>query len=348
MPSVNHHKTVASGNDGLPSRRTRRSVLQQMAASALLASCALAPLHAGAAGWPSQPVKLIVPFAPGGSTDALARLLARKLQEVYGQPFVVENRGGANGNLGAAVVASAAPDGHTLMLSTTGPLSINKLLYRSTPFDPLKDFTPIALLADVPLVLASNPSLEVKDFKQLLANIKANPNKVAYSSSGNGSMGHLAAMLLQRATGISLIHVPYKGSSGALNDLLGGVVNLSFDLVPTYLQQITAGKVRALAVLGPQRSPSLPDVPTLRELGIDVAATGWYGVVGPRGLPADVVAKVNKVINDFLASTEGRAQLQTFSMRGIGGSPDALQSLMRSETEKWRPIVAPIAASVVQ
>lgn len=329
-------------------KNARRTTLWQLASGALLGCGVLAPMNASAAGWPAQPVKLIVPFAPGGSTDALARLLARKLQDVYGQPFVVENRSGANGNLGAAAVAAAAPDGHTLMLSTTGPLSINKLLYRSTSFNPLTDFTPISLLADVPLVLAANPSLPAKDFKQLLANIKAHPDKVAYSSSGNGSMGHLAAMLLQRATGTSLIHVPYKGSSGALNDLLGGVVNLSFDLVPTYLQQISVGKVRALAVLGPQRTASLPDVPTLKELGIDVNVTGWYGVVGPKGLPAEVVDKVNKVVNDFLASTEGRAQLQTFSMRAIGGPPEALQRLMQSETDKWRPIVEPIAASVVQ
>ena len=326
----------------------RRTALQKMAATAFFGTSGLAPMVAKAADWPSHPVNLIVPFAAGGSTDALARLLARKLQDVYGQPFVVDNRGGANGNLGAAAVAAAAPDGNTLMLSTTGPLSINKLLYRSTPFNPLTDFTPISLLADVPLVLASNPSLAVKDFKQLLANIKANPDKLAYSSSGNGSMGHLAAMLLQRATGTSLTHVPYKGSSGALPDLLGGVVNLSFDLVPTYLQQISVGKVRALAVLGPQRTASLPDVPTLKELGIDVNVTGWYGVVGPKGLPAEVVDKVNKVVNDFLASTEGRAQLQTFSMRAIGGPPEALQRLMQSETDKWRPIVEPIAASVVQ
>ena len=326
----------------------RRSALQRIAAGALMLAGGLAPLSALAQNWPTQAVKLVVPFAPGGSTDALARLLARKLQDTYGQPFVVENRAGANGNLGAATVAAAAPDGYTLMLSTTGPLSINKLLYRNTPFNPLTDFTPISLLADVPLLIAANPAFPAKDFKQLLANVKANPDKVAYSTGGNGSMGHLSAMLMQRATGTTLVHVPYKGSSGALNDLLGGVVSLSFDLVPTYLQQITAGKVRPIAVLGPQRTASLPDVPTLRELGINVNATGWYGLAGPKGLPADVVMKVNKVANDFLASTEGRAQLQTFSMRGIGGKPEALMKIMQSDTDMWRPIVEPIAASVIQ
>src|SRR6187402_1410913 len=196
----------------------RRSALQKIAAGALAAG-GIAPFRASAAAaWPSQPVKLVVPFAAGGSTDALARLLARKLQDALGQAFVVENRGGANGNLGAAAVATAASDGYTLMLSTTGPLSINKLLYKSTPFNPITDFTPISLLADVPLLLASSPTLPVKDMRQLLANLKANPGQVAYSTGGNGSMGHLSALLMQRATGTSMVHVPYKGSSGALND----------------------------------------------------------------------------------------------------------------------------------
>lgn len=331
----------------------RRHTLQQIAVGAWLGGGGLAsvltPFSVRATtAWPTQPVKLVVPFAAGGSTDAMARLLARKFQEAFGQPFVVENRAGANGNLGAATVATALPDGHTLMLATTGPLSINRLLYRATPFNPLSDFTPISLLADVPLLLASHPSLPVHDLKQLLANLKANPDKVAYSTGGMGSMGHLSALLMQRATGTSMVHVPYKGSSGALNDLLAGVVGLSFDLVPTYLQQITAGKIRALAVLGPLRTSTLPDVPTLKESGIDVTATGWFGLVGPKGLAPDVVAKVNAVTNQFLGSTEGRAHLQTFSMRPIGGKPDALMKLMASEIDKWRPIIEPIAGSINQ
>lgn len=327
----------------------RRRVLQQIGVGAMVSAGGLVPLGALAdTPWPTQGVKVIVPFAAGGSTDAIARLLARRLQEVFGQSFVVENRAGANGNLGAATVATAAPDGHTLMLSTTGPLSLNKLLYRSTPFNPLTDFTPISLMADVPLLLASHPSLPVQDLGQLIAYLKANPDKVAYSTGGNGSMGHLSSMLMQRATSTSIVHVPYKGSSEALNALLSGTVNLSFDLVPTYLQQITAGKIRAIAVLGPQRIASLPGIPTLQESGINVSATGWFGLVGPKGLPADVVVKINAVVNEFLASTQGRAHLQTFSLSPIGGKPEALLKLMQSDTNKWAPIVEPIAASVVQ
>lgn len=328
---------------------TRRLALHRIAQGAALGCGAAAFGAAHANGpWPSQPVKVIVPFAAGGSTDVFARLLARRFTEVFKQPFVVENRGGANGNLGAATVATAAGDGHTLMVSTTGPLSINQLLYKNTPFNPLTDFTPITLLADVPLLLAAHPSLPARDVAQLLALAKAKPGSLSYSTGGNGSMGHLSALLLQRATGTSLVHVPYKGSSGALNDLLAGVVNLSFDLVPTYLPQIQGDKVKALAVLGSHRTASLPGVPTLRELGIDVNATGWYGLVGPKGLAPETVARLSAVTNEFLASTEGRAQMQVFSMRGIGGKPQALADLMASEIIKWRPVVEPIAATVVQ
>ncbi|NML48415.1 tripartite tricarboxylate transporter substrate binding protein [Ramlibacter sp. G-1-2-2] len=325
--------------------KNRRQAVRALAGAAALA---VLPLARAQASWPRGPVKLVVPFPAGGSTDAFARLLARKLSDSLGQPFVVDNKPGANGNIGAGFVASAPADGNTLMLSTTGPLSVNKLLYKSTPFDPQKDFTPIALLADVPLLVACHPSLPVKDLKELIAYLKANPHQVSYSTGGNGSMGHLSAELLQRATGTSMIHVPYKGSAGALTDLVAGVVKLSFDLVPTYLEQINAGKVRAIAVLGPQRTPSLPGVPTLQESGYKAVAVGWYGLVGPKGLPPAVVASVNKVANEFLASTEGRAQLQTFGMGPIGGKPEALSAFVQSEMDKWRPIVEPLASTIMQ
>lgn len=298
--------------------------------------------------WPNQPVKIVVPFAAGGSTDVFARILARKFGETLNQSFIVENRPGANGNLGAATVATAPGDGYTLMLSTTGPLSLNKLLYRNTPFDPLTDFTPIALLADVPLVLAAHPSVPAQKLPQLVAYLKGKPGKVSYSTGGTGSMGHLAAERFQRATGTQMVHVPYKGSSGALNDLVGGVVELSFDLLPTYLPQIEAQRVKALAVLSAQRTPKLPDTATLLESGIKAEATGWYGFVGPKGLPNDVVSRLNKVVNDFLGSTEGRAQLSIFSMRPLGGTPAALARFAAAETERWRPIIEPLAATVMQ
>lgn len=323
----------------------RRRALQRLLQAAALGAAGGARAQAA---WPAQPVKIVVPFAAGGSTDAFARILARRFGETLNQSFIVENRPGANGNLGAASVATAPADGYTLMLSTTGPLSLNKLLYKNTPFDPLTDFTPIALLADVPLVLAAHPSVPAQKLPQLIAYLKSKPGKVSYSTGGTGSMGHLAAERFQRATGTQMVHVPYKGSSGALNDLVGGVVELSFDLLPTYLPQIEAGRVKALAVLGAQRTPKLPEIATLREGGIQAEATGWYGFVGPKGLSNDVVGKLNKAINEFLGSTEGRAQLSTFSMRPLGGAPAALAKFAAAETERWRPIIEPLAATVMQ
>ncbi|WP_376851464.1 Bug family tripartite tricarboxylate transporter substrate binding protein [Caenimonas terrae] len=330
-------------------RIDRRQALDRLAGVALgAAAWSVAGVARAEAGWPNQPVKVIVPYQAGGSADFMGRLLARKFAEALGQAFVIDNRAGANGNVGAAAVASAAADGYTLMVSTTGPLSLNKLLYKNTPFNPVTDFTPIALLADVPLLIAAHPSLPARTVPQLIAYLKANPGKISYSTGGTGSMGHLAAEMVQRATGVTMVHVPYKGSAGALNDLLAGVVNLSFDLVPTYLQQITAGKVRALAVLSAKRIASLPAVPTLLESGIPATATGWYGLVGPKGLAPAIVTRLNKITNDFLASTEGRAQLQTLSVTPIGGPPDALGKFIVSELAKWRPIVEPLAATIMQ
>lgn len=308
-------------------------------------------VNAGAlaqSSWPNRPVKLVVPYPAGGATDAVARLLAKKFSDSLGQSFIVENRAGANGSLGAASVASATPDGNTLLFSSTGPLSLNKLLYRSTNFNPATDFTPIILLADVPLVLAVHPSVPVKNMNELMTYLKANPGKVSYSSSGVGSMGHLSALLMQRTADISMLHVAYKGGAAAMADLLSGVVNTSFDLLPPYLPHVATGKVRALAVLGKQRSPLLPDVPTLIESGINISATGWFGLVGPKGLPTDVVFKLNKLANDFLASAEGKAQLSNFSMVPIGGKPEDLSKFVNSELDKWAPVVAPIAAEVMQ
>jgi len=330
-------------------RSNRRQVLGRMAGIALAAAAWTTPglVHAQSA-WPSKPVKVIVPYPAGGSADIVGRLLARQYAQALDSPFVVENRAGANGNIGAAMVASAAADGYTLLVSTTGPLSLNKLLYKNTPFDPVTDFTPIALVAEVPLLIAANPSLPVKNMAQLLTYLKANPGKVSFSTGGTASMGHLSGEMVQRTAGVSMVHVPYKGSAFALQDLLAGVVGLSIDLVPTYLPHIVSGKARALAVLSEHRVASLPDVPTLIESGINATATGWYGVVGPKGLPPEIVARLNKITNEFLASTEGKAQLQALSVTPIGGPPEALGKFVVSEMAKWRPIVEPMAATIMQ
>jgi tripartite-type tricarboxylate transporter receptor subunit TctC len=305
----------------------------------------VAPAFAQSA-WPARQVRIVVPYAAGGPTDILARVLARKMGETLGQPFVVDNRAGANGNVGAASVAAAPPDGYTVMFSTTGPLSLNKLIYKSTSFDPVKDFAPIILFAEVPLLVSAHPSLPMKNIPELIAYLKANPGKVTYSSSGNGSMGHLAAELMQRATGTSMVHVPYKGSAPALNDLIAGAVNLCFDLVPGHISQAQAGRVRPVGVLGAARADALPDVGTFSEAGIPAYAVGWFGMVGPVGMPVDAITKINAVANDYLGSAEGKARLRELSLRARGGKPAELAEFVTSELNKWRPVVEPLKSLI--
>ena len=291
------------------------------------------------AAWPERPVKLIVPFPAGGSADVVGRIFAKVFSEKLGQPFVVENRAGANGNLGAASVATAAPDGYNLLFTTTGPLVFNKVIYKaSTTFDPAKDFTPIVEVSQLPLIIAANSTLQAKNFQDMVAYAKANPGKVTFASSGIGSMGHLTADLIETNLDFKMTHVPYRGSAPALNDLMGGVVNISIDLASNYAPHVQAGTLRALAITTPKRWSLLPDVPTLSELGMpNFDATGWMALVGPAGLPADIVARLNKSANDYLASKEGVDTLDKLGMVAVGGTADELKTFMASELVKWTP-----------
>lgn len=321
----------------------RRAAARRLTALGLAAVFAALALPAAAQTWPAKPVRIVVPYPPGGSTDLLARVLAKKLAEGTGQSFVVDNRAGANGNLGAASVASAAPDGYTLLFTTTGPLVFNKFIYKSTPFDPAKDFTPIVKTAEIPLLVAVHPSVPVKSLAELVAYAKDNPGKLNYSTAGNGSMGHLTAELLQRRAGIRMTHVPYKGSAPALTDLVAGVVNVSFDLAPTYAQYVQDGRVRALAVTTRTRSPLMPDTATLAEQGVrDFEATGWNAFVGPAGMPADVVQKINAIVNRFIASDEGKEALRALGMQPAGGTPQQLAAFMAAEAKTWQPIATSV------
>jgi tripartite-type tricarboxylate transporter receptor subunit TctC len=290
--------------------------------------------------WPSRTVKVIVPYPAGGSTDALARLVTRKLSDSLGQPFIVENRAGANGNIGAGAVVAAPPDGYTLLFTTTGPLVFNRLIYKSTTtFDPAKDFTPIVEVASIPLVIAAHPSAAMKTMADLVAYAKANPGKLTYGTSGKGSMGHLTAEMLQRDFGIKMTHVPYRGSAPALTDLVAGTISLNLDLPPMYVEYVQSGALRALAITSATRYPALPDVPTLTEQGakgFDV--TGWIAIAGPAGMAADVTKKINGAVNDYLSSSEGKSALTKLGMQPSGGTPEQLAALMAAELEKWRPI----------
>jgi tripartite-type tricarboxylate transporter receptor subunit TctC len=307
--------------------------------AAVFAVCLSVTSVFAAEAWPTRSVRVIVPHPAGGSVDAVARIITRKLADVLGKPFIVENRGGANGNIGAAAAASAPADGYTLLFTTTGPLVYNRLIYKSTGFDPAKDFAPIVKVSAIPLVVVANASVPVKTIAELVAYVKANPGKLSYASPGTGSMGRLVAELVQSDLGIQLTHVPYAGSAPAMNDLLGGTVNLSFDLLPTYIEHIRSGTFKALAVTTQNRTAILPDAATLAEQGMPkFEAIAWTALLGPAGLAPETIGTVNRIVNEFLASDEGKQVLLTFGMEPLGGTPEDLAGFMASELVKWRPV----------
>src|SRR5215468_12777601 len=265
---------------------------------------------AAAQDYPSRPVKIVVPFPAGGSNDIIARLIAQKLSERSGQNFLVENRGGAGGNVGAEAVAASEPDGYTLLLTAPPPLTINAALYKSLPFDPAKAFAPVALIAAVPIVLAVHPSLGVKDVKELIALAKAKPGAINFGSSGIGTTNHLAGELLKTKAGIDIVHVPYKGAAPAMNDLIAGHIPMMFDNIPGVLPQVKGGAVRAIAVAGAKRASALPDVPTVAESGVPgFEAFSWFGSVAAAKTPAPVLAKLQNDVAAILATPDMKTRL---------------------------------------
>jgi tripartite-type tricarboxylate transporter receptor subunit TctC len=322
----------------------------QALVAALLAAIALVattPAAAQGAAYPTKPVRLVVPFPAGGTTDILARAVAQKLSETWGQQVIVDNRPGAGGNIGSELVAKAPPDGYTLLMGTVGTHAINPSLYAKMPYNHVKDFTPVILVAGVPNVLVVNPSLPVNSVQELIAYGKANPNKLNFASSGNGTSIHLSGELFRTMTGVQMTHVPYKGSSPALTDLIGGQVQLMFDNLPSSLQFIKAGKLRALAVTSLARSQALPDVPTLAESGLPgFEASSWFGVLAPAGTPANIVAKLNTAVAAWLASPAAKEQLAAQGAIPAGGSPDAFVKHIADESAKWAKVVKASGAHV--
>jgi tripartite-type tricarboxylate transporter receptor subunit TctC len=308
-----------------------------VSAAALLAAALPA---AQAEEWPSRPITMVVPFPAGGSADAVARLIALELGDKLKQQVVVENRGGAGGNIGGAVVARAKADGYTLLFATPGPGANNKLLYSKLTYDPEKDFTPIIEVADSPLIIVASTQTPIKSIPDLVAYAKKNPGKLNVGVPGNGTLGHFAAALLQRQTGTKLTIVPYRGSAPLITDLLGGQVNIGSDFITAYVPQVKSGKITPLAVLAPQRSPLLPDVPTAAEAGFtNFDAVAWYSIVGPAGMPEPVVMKINKIVNDYLKSDVVKQKFGPLALRPVGGTPEHLKKLVADEIAKWRPIV---------
>ncbi len=330
-------------SDTLGRRRTSALVLAMLLGNGLPAIG-----MAQANGFPSKPVTLVVPFAPGGPTDAMARTLANAIKPVLGQTMLVENKPGAGGNIGADLVARAEADGHTLLFGTSGPLAINVSLYNKIGYDPLKSFAPILRLGHLPNVLVVHPSVPANNVKELIAYAKAQPGKLSYASSGNGASSHLAGVLFNLRTGSEIQHIPYKGTGPALNDLLGGQVSMSFTDVLTALPHIKAGKLRILGVTSANRSRSLPDVPTLMEQGVpDFDVSVFFGVVAPAGTPKDVVQRLNSALSQVLQQPEVRQGLTAQGLEMASDlAPEQLASFLQKEVPKWREVVKASGAKV--
>jgi tripartite-type tricarboxylate transporter receptor subunit TctC len=307
----------------------------------------LAGLPAAAQTWPNRPLHLVVPFPPGGTTDIVARAVAAEIGKSLGQQVIVENRSGAGGNIGSDYVAKAAPDGYTVVMGTVGTHAINVSLYSKMPYDAVKDFAPITLVASVPNVLEVNPSLPVKSVQELIAYAKANPGKLDFASSGNGTSIHLSGELFKAMTGVDMLHIPYKGSAAAITDLIGGQANLMFDNLPSSIAYIKSGQLRALAVTTLTRSPALPDVPTINESGAPgFDASSWFGVLAPAGTPKEIVDRLHDEIVKALRTPRLKANLQAQGAEPVGDTPEQFADHIRAEIAKWAKVVKQSGAHV--
>jgi tripartite-type tricarboxylate transporter receptor subunit TctC len=302
---------------------------------------------ASAQDYPSRPVKIVVPFGAGGGTDALARFLARGLEQRLGQPFIIENRGGSGTTLGATAVARSEPDGYTIMLGTASTFAAAPGLYKRLAYDPTKDFSPIMLLATVPFVLTVNPSLGVSTVQELIALAKKKPGELTYASAGVGAVHHIFCELLMSMTGIDMKHVPYRGGGQAINDVVAGHVPVYFADTGPAAPLIKAGKLKALGVTTATRAVNLPDVPTLDEAGVSgYEANTWQMMVGPARMPEPIVAKLNGALGDFMKTSEAQQHFITLGMQPTSGTPQQAQNYINVEAARWIKIIKGIGVSV--
>ncbi len=328
----------------------RRLIRRRLLITAAAVTFAPLPVLAQSA-WPSKPVRIVVPFAPAGTTDILARALAPELSRAFGQPFVIENKPGAGGNVGADLVAKSS-DGHTLLMGTVGTHAINPALYARMPYDHVKDFVPVTLVAGVPNVLVMNPAkaeaLGIKSVPDLIRVAKASPGKLNMASSGNGTSIHLAGELFKSMTGTYLVHFPYRGSGPALLDLIGGNMDLMFDNLPSAMPHIKAGKIKALAVTSAERSAALPELPTVAEAGPlkGFEASSWFGLLAPAGTPAEVVNRLQQETAKALATPALKERLQAQGAVPSGMSPADFTKFIAAETKKWAAVVKASGATV--
>ena len=311
----------------------------------------LAPLLTGTAfaqpaltgagqAYPSKPIRIIVAYTPAGATDILARAVGQKMSERFGQPVIIDNRPGATGNIGTDTAAKANADGYTLLMVTAATHGINPSLYRKLPWDAVKDFAPVSLVALVPNIMVVNLSVPVKSVKEFIAYLKANPNKLNYGSPGNGSTAHLSMELLKTATGTTIQHIPYKGSAGVMADVIGGQVIATIDNMPVYLPQVKAGKLRALAVSAAKRSPAMPDLPTIAEAGVPGYNTSaWFGLVAPAGTPKPVIDKLAAETQRILKLPDVNERLSGLGAEPVGDRPEQFAVHIKSEIAKWAKVI---------
>jgi tripartite-type tricarboxylate transporter receptor subunit TctC len=314
------------------------SLASRLAVGIVAGLALIAP--AKAQDYPSKPIRLVVPFAAGGATDVLARLVGERLTATLGQQVVVDNRPGAGGNIGSDIVARAEPDGYTILMGAVGTHAINPSLYPKMPYDPVKDFAPVTLVASVPNVLVVNPEVPANSVQELIDLAKAKPGELNFASSGNGTSIHLSGELFKAMTGTDIVHVPYKGSGPAVTDLLGGQVQMMFDNMPSSLPHVKAGKLRALGVTSAKRSPALPEVPTIAEAGVpSYDATSWFGILAPAGTSEPVVTRLQGAIVQALGEPEMRQRMADLGAEPVGDTPAEFGQFIAAEIAKWAKVV---------
>ena len=306
-----------------------------------------APLAAQAQGWPTKPVKFIIPSGPGGTIDPLSRFIADAYSKAFGHNFVVDNRPGAQGNTGIAAIAKSEPDGYTIGMAASSMISINPHVYKAMPYDPRKELAGIVLIGDVPNILVVHPDVPVKTLAEFTAYVKANPDKLNFGSTGNGSSMHLAGELYKTLTGTQMAHIPYKVPADATNDLISGRTQLMFQLMTGIQGQVKAGRVRPIAVLSDKRWPGLPDVPTTAEQGMpNLTSSVWFVVVAPHGFPQAILERINAETNKLLVDAEFRNRVQTLGAAPMGGTPADFQKLFDADFARWAEVVKKSGAKI--
>jgi tripartite-type tricarboxylate transporter receptor subunit TctC len=311
--------------------------LKAISLAVVLATCGAA--HAATDNYPTKPIRLVVPFTPGGSTDILARLVAKQITDTFGQQCIIDNRPGAGGTIGMDIAARSAPDGYTLVMGHIGTIAVNPALYPKLSYDPLKDFQPVTLVAMIPNMMTVNPKVQAKTVKDVIALAQSKPGALNYGSGGNGSAAHLATEYFKLLSKIDITHIPYKGTAPAVTDLIAGNISMMITGVPPQLAHVKSGRLRPIAVATPKRLPMFPDLPAINETVKGYEATQWYGILAPAAVPKAYVTRLNAAIVKALHSAEAKAQLASEAAEPVGNSPEEFGRFMRSEIARWAPVV---------